>query len=1149
MNEVYISYIPPMRDSRGNVVTDNQGRSVKPNKGTRMYRKSLKDVLSVCPNLDPYGLKGGDGCVILYLKDVMGISDEDVDDDVVGGICGLDIDHFPREQLTRIFESLPRLSKKFPNLLGAYFSSSYNDPSRDDVGMHLFLKLDVDRTVGRGQFKSKVRDFGGYFAWLVYNELGIDIRCSLWKVRDEWEKSGLDEVSNRISQRYFLNHSPIWWNDAWTDELLEYDRETVKEWFNEKYEEMRRFILENHIFVKVGEDGVKKNTVGNNMRSFRWFGEEESEFKVTKCRIKTDMESVRKQLRDYTPKTGTFPHDDRYRLAYFLAAETDWESDEIFEYLYGMCPPYEFRRGKQPLIESLRSDIAQGMRKYRGREVYNPGYRANAVALFKSYGIDIEAEIERVYNPIEYDFDRVFKDVWEEHKDDKVYSSFYYGKREIVDKVIHLDENEHLSDRMLEVTEFVKEHKMTYLVADCMTGKTHLSLNVKRDGRNDLTLFDDCMVLMVNGYDMDLCVPYNSVADNKSKNDRKDIKRLVTQNLKAFDEKKRNVFIWNTIKPLYDEYFACGLVKRFILFFDESQKIVTDDYRWETVIELFKTLPMMYKHFVFMTGTPAFELDYLKMYFPDYGIIKVEKEIKYERTYEELVYDSFGDEDRVRLIESEIEDGSLPLIYSNVKNREWKLAVKKVNLKRVERGMKPLRVLEYERDNAENLKVVNETNSIKKYDVVIATAYCSVGVDFKRDDDRKRVSIVDYASERDCGFLDIWQFTLRNRDQDTITKTVMLKKDLEDGRLQPYKWICDRCDMMARLHTHKGDLEVAEDIDIGKILNTLFRVRKFGKLSEMGIFEDEKNVTLLASYYKSKVIFSNPGMIRHMMELRGVKTRTVNMTSVRGKRGDEVRKEVYRFFVENYEKICDVEMVRGHYDKRCHYIPIDGGGTERIENGRIYTREPKYLNFLISRFCGKEEWLPILKDRDYMSQHIFDEYNKMLKIVNLTTKEQLRTFKRLSGVGDDAIDCLISLMIPKMYKGCDVTGSEFMSETIFKDMRDVMKRDIEFILDNMEFIEEIRSFKDEGGRINAVHKMKIVMEQKEKGKAKKRMSEGGKKGTKTITIRYIKNGKVKTFGSVKEFCEEFGCSKKTYHKFKKGVQTSFGKVIQFVDSQ
>lgn len=1138
MNEVYISYIPPMRDSRGNVVTDNQGRSVKPNKGTRMYRKSLKDVLSVCPNLDPYGLKGGDGCVILYLKDVMGISDEDVDDDVVGGICGLDIDHFPREQLTRIFESLPRLSEKFPNLLGAYFSSSYNDPSRDDVGMHLFLKLDVDRTVGRGQFKSKVRDFGGYFAWLVYNELGIDIRCSLWKVRDVWEKSGLDEVSNRISQRYFLNHSPIWWNDAWTDELLEYDRETVKEWFNEKYEEMRRFILENHIFVKVGEDGVKKNTVGNNMRSFRWFGDGESEFKVIKCRIKTDMESVRKQLREYTPETGRFPHEDRYRLAYFLAAETDWESDEIFEYLYGMCPPYEFRRGKNPLIESLRSDIAQGMRKYRGREVYNPGYRANAVALFKSYGIDIEAEIERVYSPIDYDFDRLFEEVWEEHKDDPVYN-VHYNPRNY--HHILLKRDEHLSDHSDELLERIRKYQMTYLLADCMTGKTFLALVM--DGTNDRTLFDDCMFMRVDGHNVDLCVPYNSVADNKSKKDRMDIRRVVTQNIKDFDDEKRNVFIWNTVKPLYDEYFAMGIVKRLILFFDESHKIVTDDYRWETVVEMFKALPMMYKHFVFMTGTPSYELDYLKRFFPDYGIVHVDKESVYERRCDILKYNSFGNGDRVKLIESEIENGRLPLIYSNTKNTDWKNAIRKVNMNRVERGERVLRVLEYERDNSDNLKTVNENNSIKEYDVVIATAYCSVGIDFKRDDERPRVSIVDFASERGCTFHDIWQFTLRNRDQDTHTKIITLKE--KNQKLFNYRWVCERCEMMARIHTHKGGLEVDEDLDIGKSLNTIYRTRKFGKLTENGFFEDDRNVTLLTAHYKYRTLFGNIHMIRHMMELRGVKVREVDMSHKSCRRDDTVKRDIYRFFVDNFKEIEEIQLTKGKYDRKSHHIPMDENGRERIEDGKVYTRHTKYMNWLIGRFCGKDEWLEILKERDYMSQHIFDDYNRMMTVVKNITKEQLNTIKRMKGFNEDEIDLIVTGMVVKIYRGC-VRKEDFMTEGLMDDVVEGYKGIIGFILENKEFIDILKGKMDDGERLCATHKMMIVIEQKKRKRAKEKMSEGGRKGT-MITVRYIKNGKEKTFGSVREFCDEFGCSRQAYYNFKNGRNSECGKVVQLVE--
>lgn len=1104
--EILVSYCPPVTDKDGKLIFKNDGTLVRPSTGHPFEHRTLYDLLIGQQSLSKTAVKGSEGEIYAYLGDKLDIRGaEEAGKDISDGIIFIDIDKMSKDDVTTIYNAFDKIVVSLPNVLTCWYSNSYYNSDKEYGGLHFILRVSYD-TISSYEYKYYVTLYGAILSRVIYNICNIDIRPN---------GKGLDHVTKRISQRFYLNFSEIKWNDnafPIDPQLDELQKEELYVWVN-TYDKW---------FVKESDYKV----VSCEITKFNWDKVLSSDFKVNTNGLKTDQ----------------LGHERRITIENFLAG-LGWEFDDIVEFMMCICYGKDFAGGKTKLLNAIKQTTRTAISKFRG----NPSatYSAAAKNILTALGVDIEADIERIYQPIDFDFDSIFLDAYESLKDYTPINKFYNPDNFIR---IKLQLHEYLKDYKDTVMDAIYKHAMTYLIADCMTGKTTLALDAVRE--NGLFDDDDNFIIHVHGESVDICVPYNSVADNKAKDSRSDIKRVVTANISNFSVDKRNVFIWNTIMPLYDKYFKDGVVKRAVLFFDESQKIVTDDYRWEIIFEMFKVLPMMYKHFVFMTGTPAGELQYLKQYFNDYCIIKVDKDVKYKRECKFLKYDKFGFGDRIELIEECISNGRLPLIYTNARRAEWREAIKRINRDRLSCGLRPYKVLEYSRDNKDQLKTVDKTNSIKGYDIVIATKYCSVGIDFQKDDRRMRTAIIDYAGESDCTFHDIWQFTLRNRNQDTITKIIVKNGEEYDNKLFNYCYYVDLFDDIAKLHTHKitdeefNELHNAEDEIEGKnfdFINSVFLARKFGRYTNVknNYFKDARNVKLLSVYYLYVKIFSNIRVIKNMLERRGVEVVEIDMTHSQLINDSTVNKEIYKFFVDNFETISNINANKEQYTQISYLIDINGNQTEFIEDNKIYSRNLNYMNWLIKEFAGKDEWYNVLKENEYVSKNKFNEFNMMRTIAKrITTKEIDKINKYKEYMIEYGIDDLIVNMVHKHYgKVLDISKKDIRTTILLRDIIDSYRKILEFAVDNIEFIEEIKNAEDNAAWISAVHKMDIIMRQKEQEKLKVRLSNAKKK---SITVIWEETKTEETFDSRDEFADRLGISKGQLSKVLNGTKSWSG---------
>lgn len=1081
--EILISYCPPVTDKYGRLVYKPDGTLVRPSTGHSFQHVSLYDKLHEQLKYSKDSVKGSDGEIYAYLADSLGIRQaEEAGKNYSDGIIFIDIDKMSKTDVSTIYNSFEKITKELPNVLSCWYSNSYYNQSKEYGGLHFILKVSND-IVSANEYRYYVTWYGAILARMIYKVCNIDIRPN---------NGGLDKVTKGIAQRFYLNYSEVKWNDgAYVIDPV-YDKKELEKWINEVSDYKEKWI------------------------------KEENQYKTTKCEITS---------------YNLTPNGEKHNLGYQeritiinTLSYIGLSHDERVSFMLAICDGSGFKG-------DFKANVIQCSKTAENQKV-DLGHISRGIEMLKSFGYDIEADIEEIYAPLDYNVDSLFEEVMEAEKD-KPFHNVHYNPENVLR--LNLTKDEYLMDYQDKIHSMVSKYEMTYLIADCMTGKTTLANNYKAI----FSMFNDAdMFLYVRGNTIDVCFPYNSVADNKSKKYRRDLKRVKTKDIENYSFDLTNNFIWNTLMPLYERYFSNGTTpKNFILFFDESQKIVTDEYRWAVVFEMFKVLPAMYKHFVFMTGTPAGEFFFLKQYFKDYCIIKVDKEIDYKRECKFLKYEKFGYRDRINLIEDTIANGRLPLIYTNVKRYEWIDACHEINKNRVEAGLKPLRILEYSRANSERLEEVAETNSIKKYDVVIATKYCSVGIDFKKDDKRMRTAIIDYASEKDCTVHDIWQFTLRNRDQDTMTKIIVNNDDMFNNKLYNFWYYEKLFDDMAKVHTHKKvEFEPESELDKLNIafVQEIFQIRNFGniiysKKEDKQYFKDMNNVKLLSIYYLYRKIFSNINVIKRMLIERGVEIVEVDMPHIAEKNESTTKKEIYDFFVEKFKEVGEIYHSREEYEEISKQIDVNSDDKEHIDGRIIYTRNKSYADWFIKNFAGKDEWYEILKEREFMSTSIFAEFNRMRMIakrINKTIIKKLKSFK--DNFDEEKFTEWVLERVKHDYEGVkDITNDEFRKELLFKDVVDDYLKIYRFSVDNIELIEEIKTATDEGIVISACHKMDIVIRQRLNEEAKKKMSIAGKKHAKKIIVRDLRDNLEYEFDSMLAAANHFGVTKSTFSKFVK----------------
>ena len=119
---------------------------------------------------------------------------------------------------------------------------------------------------------------------------------------------------------------------------------------------------------------------------------------------------------------------------------------------------------------------------------------------------------------------------------------------------------------------------------------------------------------------------------------------------------------------------------------------------------------------------------------------------------------------------------------------------------------------------------------------------------------------------------------------------------------------------------------------------------------------------------------------------------------------------------------------------------------------------------------------------------------------------------------------------------------------LLNDVISHYKKILPFAIENIKYIEEIKSASDNATRITALHKMKIIIDQKEDERVRKAKSVAvTKRNEKPITVRYLANGKTKTFKSQKEMAEFFKVDERTIGRLAKAQNCKLSQVVQVVE--
>ena len=275
---------------------------------------------------------------------------------------------------------------------------------------------------------------------------------------------------------------------------------------------------------------------------------------------------------------------------------------------------------------------------------------------------------------------------------------------------VSLKENEYMSDYL--DTFISNATTYNYIASPTNTGKTEFVKN-----------------LQDKGYIADLCHPMTSTRDGKGGKNIITTKD-VNENTLVEYQNTSMTFIYDTLGRIMDVCSTTTAKKRDYLFIDESHMFITEySYRDRAISKLLGDLSQWYEHIFFMSGTTWEEYKFMKN--PTiFNVTKVQPvrtalvwyNYTPEKTKEEGLK-SYDQHLRQHLLNNH-RKGIKSIIYTN--RNTTKMA--KICDKLKQYGV---RIGEYnsKTKHSKSVNSVNELNTMKDYDVFIATKYMSVGVE------------------------------------------------------------------------------------------------------------------------------------------------------------------------------------------------------------------------------------------------------------------------------------------------------------------------------------------------------------------------------------------------------------------------------------
>ena len=276
---------------------------------------------------------------------------------------------------------------------------------------------------------------------------------------------------------------------------------------------------------------------------------------------------------------------------------------------------------------------------------------------------------------------------------------------------VSLKQNEYMSDYL--DTFISNATTYNYIASPTNTGKTEFVKNLQN-----------------KGYIADLCHPMTSTRDGKG-----------GMNIITTDDVNENTlveyqnvsmtFIYDTLGRIMDVCQTTTAKKRDYLFIDESHMFITEySYRDRAISKLLGDLSQWYEHIFFMSGTTWEE--YVFMDKPT--IFNVTKVQPVRTSLSWYNYTTKKTKDGLQSYDQHLREhllnnyhkGIKSIIYTNRNTSKMSKICDKLKQYGIRIGKYNSKT-----KHSKSVKGVNELNTMKDYDVFIATKYMSVGVEIK----------------------------------------------------------------------------------------------------------------------------------------------------------------------------------------------------------------------------------------------------------------------------------------------------------------------------------------------------------------------------------------------------------------------------------